>query len=250
MPNIISVVSGKGGVGKTTFSINLAAALHEFGGNNILIDADTSNPALVLLLHIAHIPLTLQDVLKGEARIEHAIRVHHSGLRVVPTSHSMENRLDLSKLGEALSNVSETVIVDSPPGINDDIRSILAASNRVIVVTNPEIPAVTAAVKTIKLAKELGKNNIGLVVNRMRDDSYELIRDEIEIMCETPILGIIPEDPAIRRASFETLPVIHHEPYSPAAIRFKHLAARLLGEEYMPPKFLGLRRIWDKVKRK
>jgi cell division ATPase MinD len=250
MPNVISVVSGKGGVGKTTFSINLAAALNEFGHNNLLIDADVSNPSLLLLLHIAHVPLTLQDVINDGAKIEHAIRVHHTGLRVVPTSHALDNKLDLSKLQAAISSVPETVIIDSPPGIDENLRAILEMSNQVIVVTNPEVPAVTSAVKVIKMAKQLRKSNIGVVVNRIRDDSFELIRDEVEVMCETPIIGMIPEDGAIRRAGFETMPVIHHEPHAPASVQFRRLAARLVGEEYIPPRFLKLRRVWERFMKK
>ena len=250
MPNVISIVSGKGGVGKTTFAINFAAALNQFGHSNVLIDADVSNPSLLLLLQIPHVPLTLQDVLNEGTRIEHAIRVHHTGLRVVPTSHALDNRIQLSKLGGAISRLTETVIIDSPPGIDENIRSILDISNQVIVVTNPEVAAVTSAVKVIKMAKLQRKNNIGVVINRMRDDPYELVRDEVEVMCETPIICTIPEDNAIRKSSFETLPVIHYEPHAASSVQFMRLAARLLGEEYAPPRFLGLRRLVNRFRRK
>ena len=123
-------------------------------------------------------------------------------------------------------------------------------SNQVIVVTNPEVPAVTSAVKVIKMAKQLRKSNIGVVVNRIRDDSFELIRDEVEVMCETPIIGMIPEDSAVRRSGFETMPVVHHEPNSPASVQFKRLAARLVGEEYIPPRFLQMRRLWERFMKK
>ena len=250
MPNVISVVSGKGGVGKTTFAINLAAALNEFGHNNLLIDADVSNPNMLLMLQIPHVPLTLQDVIRDKVDIEHAIRVHHTGLRIVPTSHAFDNKLDLSKLGEAIETLPETIILDSPPGIDDaNIRSILDLSDRVIVVTNPEIPAVTAAAKIIKLAKNLKKTNIGVVLNRIRDDQFELIKDEVEIMCETPIIGMIPEDPAVRRAGFDTLPVVHHSPLAPSTVQYMRLAARLLGKEYSPPKYLSFKRLLSKVRK-
>ncbi len=250
MPNVISVVSGKGGVGKTTFAINLAAALNEFGHNNLLIDADVSNPNMLLMLQIPHVPLTLQDVIRDKVDIEHAIRVHHTGLRIVPTSHAFDNKLDLSKLGEAIETLPETIILDSPPGIDDaNIRSILDLSDRVIVVTNPEIPAVTAAAKIIKLAKNLKKTNIGVVLNRIRDDQFELIKDEVEIMCETPIIGTIPEDPAVRRAGFDTLPVVHHSPLAPSTVQYMRLAARLLGKEYSPPKYLSIKRLLAKVRK-
>jgi septum site-determining protein MinD len=242
MVGVISIVSGKGGVGKTTFSINLAAALKEFNHESIIIDADVANPNVALHLNLSHMPLTIQDVLDDAAEILHAIQVHYSGLKVIPASFSMEKiKADFSKLKKVLKKLDDSVIIDSPPGINQDIIHILEASDRVIVVTNPEASAVIDAVKTIKAAKNLGKHDIGVVINRVRGDSYELTRDEVELMCEVPILGIIPEDQNLRKATFENLSIIHRNPYSNASIQFKHLAAKLLKKEYIPPKFLFLR---------
>ena len=110
-------------------------------------------------------------------------------------------------------------------------------------VTNPEISAVTDALKVIKLAKDLRKDNIGVVINRVRSDAYELNSDEVELMCETPIISRISEDQNIRKASFENIPVVFRNPYSNSSVDFKYLAARLLRKEYEPPSFLTLRRI-------
>ncbi len=247
MSKIISIVSGKGGVGKTTLAINLAAALQEFNHHNVIVDADVDNPNVHLHLDFPYIPLTLQDVLKGEAHINHAIRVHPSGLKIVPSSHSSTGYTDLSNLGTVLKPLSDTVILDSPPGINNNIRSILDISDKIVVVTTPEVPAITDAVKTIKETKQLKKNDIGVVINRVRDDSYELTRDEVEIMCETPIIGIIPEDSSLRRANFENMSAIHREPYSSASIQLKNMAARMLGVDYTPPNFLPIRRALNKL---
>ncbi|RLI91818.1 MAG: septum site-determining protein MinD [Candidatus Altiarchaeales archaeon] len=244
MSNIIGVVSGKGGVGKTTFSINLAAALKEFGQESIVIDVDMGNPNIALQLGIPSMPLTIQDVLAGEARIQHSIFHHPVGLKVIPSSLSMSKAgADLSRLKEVLRELDEIVILDSPPGLNENVISVLDASDSVVVVTNPEIAAVTDALKVIKLAKDLRKDNIGVVINRVRNDAYELNSDEVELMCETPIISRISEDPNIRKASFENVPVVFRNPYSHATIDFKYLAARLLRKEYEPPSFLSLRRI-------
>lgn len=247
MSNIISVVSGKGGVGKTTFSVNLSAALNEFNHDNVLVDADISNPNIGLHLGLPHMPLTLQDVLRGGVDINHTIR-HLNGLKIVPASLSVENsQADFSKLKDSLNELNSTVIVDSPPGLNEDILSIMDASDKIIVITNPEVSAVADAVRTIKVAKKNGKYNLGIIINRVREDSFELSPDEVEIMCESPILATIHEDKNVRKAIFENLPVVQRNPNSIASIEFMCLAARLVGIDYAPPRFLFLRKILSRI---
>lgn len=242
--SIIGVVSGKGGVGKTTFSINLAAALKQFGQESVIVDVDIHNPNIALHLGIPSMPLTLQEVLTGEAKIHHSIFYHPVGLKVIPSSLSMSNaNVDLSDLRKHLIKLNEIVILDAPPGLSENVIAVLNASDSVIVVTNPELSAVTDALKVIKLAKDLRKDNLGVVINRVRNDAYELNSDEVELMCETPIVSRISEDPNIRKAAFENVPVVFRNPYSPASIDFMYLAARLLRKEYEPPRFLLLRRI-------
>jgi len=247
MSKVISVVSGKGGVGKTTFSINLAAALYEFEQESIIVDADICNPNIALYLGLSHMPLTIQDVLNDNADINHAIQIHPTGLKIVPADISMDrSSADFSRLKEVLTDLEDLIIVDSPPGLNDDIKAIMDASDKIIVVTNPEVPAVTDAVKTIRAAKDRGKHDIGVVINRVKNNSYELTTDEVEIMCEAPILATISEDENIRKSLFENLILIHRNPYSHASIDFRYLAARLLKMQYIPPRFLFLRRILNR----
>lgn len=242
--SIIGVVSGKGGVGKTTFSINLAAALREFRQESVIVDVDLNNPNIALHLGIPSMHLTLQEVLAEEVKIHHSIFHHPVGLKVIPSSLAMSRATaDLSNLRKHIAQLDGIVILDSPPGLNENVISIINASDSVIVVTNPEISAVTDALKVIKLAKDLRKDNIGVVINRVRNDVYELNSDEIELMCETPIVSRISEDSNIRKASFENVPVVLRNPYSQSTVDFMYLAARLLRKEYEPPGFLALRRL-------
>jgi len=247
MSNIIAVVSGKGGVGKTTFSINLAATLNEFGRECIIVDADIANPNIGLKLGIPHVSLSLQDVLNGNASIHHSVFIHPTGLRIIPSSISMDKmNTDMERLREVLEELNELIIVDSPPGMGDDVRAIMKAADSIIVITNPEHAAVIDAVKIIKMAKDMRKSNIYVVINRVNGDVYELTEDEIELMCETPIISKISEDPNIRKSSFENIPIIHRNPYSQASIDYRYLASRLLRQEYKPPSFLFLRRLLNR----
>ena len=247
MSEIISVVSGKGGVGKTTFSINFAAALKEFGKEVIVVDADTYNPNVGLRLGLPTLAVSLQDVLNGEVKVHHSVFMHPTGLKVIPASVSFDKMgSNLSKLRDVLLELEGTVIIDSPPGLNDDVKAIIKASDIVFVITNPEHAAVIDAIKTIKLAKSLGKNRIYVIVNRVTGDAYELTTDEIELLCETPVLASISEDQNIRKANFENIPVIYRNPYSKASIDLRFLISRLFGIEYKPPPFLFLRRLFDR----
>lgn len=248
MEKIIGVVSGKGGVGKTTFVSNIGLSLIEMERDVVVVDGDLSTSNLGLQLGFYQFPLGLQDVLEGNVGITGAIYTHPSGLKLIPTSVSMNylNRVPTPyRLKSLLSDLRGLVLIDSAPGLRDDSLLVLKASDDILVITNPEIPAVTDALKTIKLAREMGKEPMGIVVNRIRD-SYELKPEEIEGMCDVPVIGIIPEDSNVKKSMFEKVPLVKYSPYSPASIAFRKIASNLIGQEYYPPRFLRLKRLFSK----
>ena len=245
MEKIIGVVSGKGGVGKTTFTANVGMALTGFGRDVVAVDADLSTSNLGLQLGFYQFPLGIQDALDGNIGILNAIYTHPSGLRVVPASVSL-NYLTKNptpyRLKSVLSDLSGIILIDSPPGLRDDALLVLKACDEIIIITNPEIPAVTDALKVIKVCREMGKEPLGIVVNRVRD-KFELTTQEIEEMCDLSVIGRIPEDREVKRSMFEKTPVVSLKPHSKAAVEFKRIAAALIGEEYSPPGMLALRRL-------
>ncbi|VVB52445.1 Iron-sulfur cluster carrier protein [uncultured archaeon] len=243
-PNVIGVVSGKGGVGKTTTAINFSTALHDFREEVTLVDANLKNPNVLLHLDLPHVPIALQHVLNDGIDIRHTIRVHHSGLRIVPSLISFNQRdANLENLKHVVRQLEGTVVIDAPAGIDEDTKHIINATNQLLVVLTPDVPAVTDAAKTIKYAKEINKKIVGLVVNRVKNDAYELTPDEIEIMCETPIIASIPEDDNIRKSIFSSTPVVRYNPYSPATVQYQSLAAKLLSIPYDPPRSSLWRRL-------
>lgn len=246
MEKIIAVVSGKGGVGKTTFVANVGTALTEMTGNVVVVDTDLTTSNLGLQLGFYQFPLGLQDALEGSIGINNAIYTHPSGLKLVPASISLNylNRVPSPyRLKSVLSDLAGLVMIDSPPGLRDDALFVLRSADDIVVVTNPEIPAVTDALKVIKVSRELGKEPLGIIVNRVKH-SYELRQDEIESMCDAPVIGKIPEDDNIKRSMFEKTPVVSYRPYSPAAVAYRKIAASLVGKEYKPPRLLRLRRLF------
>jgi septum site-determining protein MinD len=244
MTRIISVLSGKGGVGKTTLVSNLGASLVKRGKNVIILDGNVTTPNLSLHLGIPFYPVTLHDVLNKKAPIEAAIYNHESGLRIIPASLSYEavKDIDMDKFQATLLKLlgkADIVIVDAAAGLGREALAAINVADDLIVVTNPELPAVTDALRTIKIAEEKGTKVLGVVVNRIRGLRHELSLNEIKSILEVPIIAAVPEDLAVPRSIAKRLPVVHHKPKSKASLEFQRLAAKIVGEPWIAIKKKG-----------
>ena len=241
MTRIISVLSGKGGVGKTTVASNLGAALVKKGKDTIILDGNVTTPNLSLHLGIPLYPVTLHDVLNKKAPIESAIYHHESGLKVIPASLSYEavKDIDMERFQSVILQLlgkAEIVIVDSAAGLGKEAMSAINVADDLIIVTNPDLPSVTDALKTIKIAEEKGTKILGIVVNRIKGLRHELSLNEIKSILEIPIIAAIPEDLAVPKSIAKRIPVVHHKPNSRASLEFHRLAARIVGEPWMAVK--------------
>jgi septum site-determining protein MinD len=239
MTRLICVSSGKGGVGKTTVTSNLGAALTEFGADTVVLDANLTNPNLGFHIGIPLYPKTLHDVLKGDAHITEAMYIHDSGLRVVPAGLSVEDLKDTSP--ENLSDVlldavgePDFVLIDSAAGLGNESINAIEASDELMVVTNPNLPAVTDALKTVNIAEEAGTDVTGVVLNKVKGHDSELSQEEVESMIGYEVLMNIPEHEKVQEALSAKKPVIHHEPDHHISERFKKIAADIHGLEYNP----------------
>lgn len=233
------MISGKGGVGKTTTAANLGAALTEFGKDVVVLDANLTAPNLSFHLGIPLYPVTLHDVLKKKANINDAIYNHHSGIKVIPASLSVKalRGLDTDKLHDIVDDLqNEFIIVDAAAGLGKEAQAAIGIADDVIVVTAPEMPAVTDALKTIKIAEQSEINVLGAVINRVKGARHELSSADIKSILEVPILSIIPEDPKVPQSIAMKMPVVHFSPKSVAARKFKKLAADIIGKRYIEPK--------------
>lgn len=236
MGKIIGFVSGKGGVGKTTTAVNIGVALQQFGKKVCVFDANITTSNLGLHLGITDYPVTSHELLKSK-KLSESVFVHHSGLRVIPGSLSLDDAkaLNISNLKHVLSNLAKKydfVLVDSAPGIDREALSVVDASDEVIIVTNPEIPAVTDAIKILEVAKNNNAKILGVIVNKRRGKDYELSAQEIESVAGISIIGAVPEDENVIRAISEKNPVVIARERSPSARSFKRIAADIAGVEY------------------
>ncbi len=233
MTKFISVVSGKGGTGKTTVAINLALALNEFGHSVILLDSDLKSADIGLLLGIPPQLNTVHDVLTGKKDISEVIYRHPSGLNLIPASISVQTVNLVSNLDSVISNLNgsaEIVIMDSPAGFHKEVFSLLSSSDEVLIVTNPELPAVTDAIRAAALVEGLRKKISGIVVNRYQGNDSEMSIENISTMLSKEILEVVPEDTYIRKSVKLKYPVSYAYPLAPSSVSFKRLAAKLLGK--------------------
>ena len=239
MPRIIGIFSGKGGVGKTTTVINLAAALMSFGKSVIAVDADVKMSCLGLQLGMYYFPVTLNDVLMKKGNIYEALYIHSTGLRIIPAALSTEN-VSLCKLKNILNDPfldENLVIIDSPPGIEKNALFVLKSCPEVLLVTTPEIPAITDAMKIISLCKECKTKPLGIIVNMYNKREREQVSiEEIENTCGLQVIGIIPEDKTIKKGIFRGIPGFFLNSNSSSSIAFKKIAANLVGIQYQPSK--------------
>ncbi len=240
---IISFVSGKGGVGKTTIVSNLGVILaSEFKKRVLLIDGNISTANLGIHLGFIKSPVSIQDLIDDTIKTYQAVYVHRSGLHIIPASLSLEHEqhdygahLLAKRFIKIISDISheyDFILIDGAAGISGEAKAAVAASDEVVVITVPEIPTVTAAVKVVEVAHLLEVPVAGLVVNRVRrNKTADLPLPEIEKACGVPILATIPEDEAVRESTAMRDPVCSCRPRSHASGSLRRLAARMAGAE-------------------
>ena len=233
---IIGVISGKGGVGKSTIAVNLATiyALSEI--ENLLVDADLGNPTVALHLGLWQHSYGLQDVLLGKAKIGDAIILHPaSGMRIIPASLKYQKEVGLQHLKTVLDSIEtyKMIMIDSPPGITNDVENIMKSCTDLVVVTTPDIPSVTSATKIIDMVSDLksGSQVMGVVVNRVLNRRYELHHKEIESMCGCRILGTIPEDQKVPESIATKIPLTLYDSNSQASRSLYELSYEIYGEK-------------------
>lgn len=235
MTRIIAVASGKGGVGKTSITANIGVSLAKMGKKVILIDTDMQMANLGLMIGMEGRPITLQDVLAGEASLMDAIYDGPGGVKFVPAGLSIEkfHRIDEDKLSDVVKQLAENadiVLLDTAAGIGSDVLTTLHSATEVIVVTMAEPVAVADALKLIMIAeRRLGLDITGVVVEMYKGMKQEMTSKEIQKALQTEVIAVIPEDPRFRECSLEGNPVVIKYPTSEAGKAVINLAAKLIG---------------------
>jgi len=234
---VIGIISGKGGVGKTTLVSNLGLALVQLGKNVTAVDCNVTTSHLGFNFGFHYYPFTLNDVLKKESDISDAIYLY-SGLKVIPASLEIEDLtdLDIEKLNANIRSLSDTeiVLLDSAPGLGKEAMSVLKSCEEVIFVTVPYVVAVSDVIRCNKLVQKMGIRPLGVVLNMTSRKTHELTTNDVEKLTELPVVSKIPFDKNVQKSLAMGKPVILSNPYSPASVEIRKLASNILGEEYHP----------------
>ncbi|ELY41099.1 cell division ATPase MinD [Natronorubrum tibetense] len=232
---VYAIASGKGGVGKTTTTVNLGTALAEAGERVAVVDADLGMANLAGFVSLSPDSTTLHDVLSGGASIDDATYRITENIVAVPSGTSLDEYADTSP--EGLSDVVaelrdqfDYVFLDVGAGVSHETVLPLGLADAVILVSTPEPAAIHDSKKTLELTERAGGAVAGLVLTRTRPDS-DVSYDEIAARLETPLLGTIPEDPGARESVYAGTPLVVYRPDGPAATAYKRLAADLAGIE-------------------
>lgn len=236
--HVIAVVSGKGGVGKSTLAVNIASILSQQGVPTILLDADFYNPCVFFHLGITPHSSGLQELLEGKARIEDTMSIHPAtGLRCVSASLEVYPDVRTRNLQKVIDMLDyDYIVIDCAPGFSDMVKDVISVSSEIFLLMTPDIPSVTAAMKLISaIDHEHRVHNVHCILNRVSNQPYELHPREIEDICkgtDSPftcrLAAIVPEDPSIPKSIASKSPVAVSSPNSPASRVFQSLARTLL----------------------
>jgi septum site-determining protein MinD len=238
---VITIVSGKGGVGKTTSVANIAVALATHGQKVTCIDGDIGLRNLDVVLGLENrIVYDLVDVIEGRCRLRQAMIRDKQlpELYLIPAAQTRDKTAvspsDMVRLCDELRPDVDWILIDSPAGIERGFKNAIAAADQVLVMTNPEISAVRDADRVIGLLDAEGKGPAVLIINRLnpvmvrRGDMLSV--DDVLDLLAIELIGVIPEDENVVVASNKGLPLAL-DGRNKAGRAFQNIALRLMGEK-------------------
>jgi len=241
MNEIIVITSGKGGVGKTTSTANIGAALANFGKKVVLIDADIGLRNLDVVLGLENrIVYNLVDVIDGNCKLKQALirDKRFEGLFLLPAAQSKDKN-DVSPeqmkvICKELSEEFDYVLIDCPAGIEQGFKNAIAGATSGIVVTTPEVSAIRDADRIIGLLEANELSNPKLLINRLKqnmvkDGNMMSIADIKEILA-IELIGYVPDDENVVISTNRGEPLIK-ENNSVASQAYINITKRILGED-------------------
>jgi len=256
---VLTITSGKGGVGKTTATANIGVALAALGQKVVCLDSDIGLRNLDVVLGLENrIVYDLVDVIEGRARLRQAMIKDKRlpDLYLIPAAQTRDKTAvspsDMVRVCDELRPEMDWILIDSPAGIERGFRNAIAATDTALIVTNPEVSAVRDADRIIGLLEAEEKGPGKLIINRIKPELVErgdmLDTDDVLEILAVELLGLIPEDESVLIATNRGNPAAL-EPKSKAGQAFRNIARRLLGEEVPFPSLDGTDNLRKKLSR-
>jgi septum site-determining protein MinD len=238
---VVTITSGKGGVGKTTATANVGAALANLGHKVVCIDGDIGLRNLDVVLGLENrIVYDLVDVIEGRCRLRQAmIRDKRlSELFLIPAAQTRDKSAispsDMVTLADDLRPDFDWILIDSAAGIERGFRYAVAPADMIIVITNPEVSAVRDADRIIGLIEAEEKGPAQLIINRIkpamvRRGDMLAVNDVMELLA-VHLIGLVPDDENVLTSTNRGVPVVL-DGKSRAGMAFQNIARRLQGED-------------------
>ncbi|MEL1134277.1 MinD/ParA family protein [Desulfitobacterium sp. THU1] len=251
---VLAVTSGKGGVGKTNFSVNLGLALIDLGYRVILLDGDLGLANLDIACGVTP-RYTLEHLLSGEKEIEEILISGPKGIGILPGGSGVQDlaNIERERLEEVVRNLgrleglADIIIIDTGAGLGHTVLNFLKAADDIILITTPEPTALTDAYGLLKALQQVRSNfSVNVVVNRVQKesdakDTYERLESASYrfLNISLTLLGWVYEDAAVGKSVMRQEPVSISYPQSSASQCIQWIASSVSGLYLSPPKQAG-----------
>ncbi|MBQ4057747.1 MAG: MinD/ParA family protein [Lachnospiraceae bacterium] len=259
---VITVTSGKGGVGKTSLSVNLALQLRQQGKKVVILDADFGLANVEIMLGIRP-QYNLADLIFNNKSIEEIITEGPLGVGFISGGSGVQDlvNLDKEKLKKLiaklvkLDSLYDVIIIDTGAGIADSVIEFVLSSPEVLLVVTPEPTSITDAyslLKAVNRKKEFKRDqkSIKVVANRVNNpEEGQEIFDKIRLVVskflniELEYLGYIPMDKQLITAVLEQKPISIHNPESESALRIRNICGKLLDKSFKEVEKIGIAKV-------
>ncbi len=244
MGELVAVLSGKGGTGKTSVCAGVASALAQLGEKVLCIDCDVGLRNLDISLGLSDIgALSFQDVCQGGYSLEQAAQhpVYPNLYFLTAPVDQTADQVDLSAFHDLLQYARKQVsfvLLDAPAGIEAGFTLAAKYADRVMLVTGADPASIRDAARAADVLERMDKNNVRLVVNRISNKMFEVMNltvDDVMDQAGLPLLGVVPEDPKVVLAAAFRQPLLGYTKKG-AASACKRIAKRLQGLRVPIPK--------------
>ncbi|MCB8814120.1 MinD/ParA family protein [Desulfosporosinus shakirovi] len=251
---VIAVSSGKGGVGKTSFTVNLALALAEFGQRIVILDGDLglANVDIAFGLSARY---TIEHLLSGEKTIEQILLSAPRGIGIIPGGSGVQKlaNLERDKLSNVLANlgrlekIADLLIIDTGAGLGHSVMNFLQAADDIIMVITPEPTSLTDAYGLLKsLRQDASEASIHVVINRVQTEkdalaTFKRLDTVVRKFLEGSLnlLGWVYDDPLVGRSVMQQEPLGIKFPESSAYRCIQWIAGKVAGISLHPPRQAG-----------